>query len=188
MGQVEQMVEEPVAPSGGCHSLAVRQKPVAQIGKHASGYLLRAYGQIVELGTRDRQQDEDDVIGEKRGQHHEGGHLELMVALEEIIEVDDEHQREIADVAQTHQFGEPAVGHRLREKQRGLTAEDGLLGGGEQVVEVGQHPVQLVGVGIPPRQEHHLHHDAYEHKQSAGVPSVDEPGGQRGYEELGAQP
>ena len=42
VGDVEQMVEEAVAPTGSRHTLTMRQEPVAKIGEDALGYLVGA--------------------------------------------------------------------------------------------------------------------------------------------------
>ena len=78
VGDIQQMIEESVGPSRCCHSFRVCQKPVAHIGKHSGGYLLRTHSQVIELGTRDGQQYEDEVIDKEGGEDDERRHLEFL--------------------------------------------------------------------------------------------------------------
>ena len=188
VGQVEHVVPETVGPPRCSHALGMGEEPVAHVGEYAAGYLVGANRQIVELGTGDGQQDEDDIESEERGENDEGRHLELMVAAEEIVEIDDEHEREIADVAQAHQFGEPAPRHLLREHQCRLATEERLLQRGKHMVEVGQHAVQFIRVGIPPAQKRHLHQDAQKHGKPTGHHAVDGPHGHRRGDKAEAAP
>ena len=150
VGDVEQVVAEAVAPTGRGHALTMREEPVAEIGEDALCYLVGAHGEVVELGPSDGQQDENDIVGKEGAEYDEGAHLELLIALEEVVEKEDEHQREVGDIAQAHQLREPPPRHGLREEQRRLTAKDSLFPTSKNMVKVGQHTVQFVGVGVPP--------------------------------------
>ena len=89
------------------------QEPVAHIGEHACSYLFRAYCQIIELGTGNGQQYEDEVVNIEGAQDDEGHHLEFLVTLKEIVEGYQGDERKVGHIAQAHQFGEPSVGHGL---------------------------------------------------------------------------
>ena len=65
MGNVEQVVEESIRPSGCRHPFTMCQEPVAQVRKDACGNLLSTYCQVVELWSSDRQQVEDDIVGKE---------------------------------------------------------------------------------------------------------------------------
>ena len=96
---VEQVIAETICPARRCHAFRMCQEPVTKVWKDASSNLLGAYGEVVELWTRNGHQYEDNVVGKEGAEHDEGCHLKLLVATEEIIEIGNEHQREIADIA-----------------------------------------------------------------------------------------
>ena len=65
------------------------------------------------------------------------------------------------------------------EEQGGLATEQRLLQRGEDVVEVGEHAVDLIDVGIPYAEQAHLARNAEEARQTAGPQTIDQPEGGR---------
>ena len=63
------------------------QEPVTKVGEDAIGNAFHTHSEIVELRPRDGQKHEDDVVGKEGTEHDEGRHLELLIALHEIIKV-----------------------------------------------------------------------------------------------------
>ena len=86
----------------------------------------------------------------------------------------DEHHGIIEEIAHVERLAEPHRGAGPAELYRRLAVEHGLLGGGEQVVEVGEEPVELKGVRIPVGQQGHLYHHAHESGEPAGEGLVQE--------------
>ena len=154
------------------------EEPVADVGEYALCDVVGAYCEVVELRSCDGEEYEYEVVGEEGCEEDECRHGQLVVATEEIVEQQKRHEREIADVAEAHEFGEPSPGDVLREEQRGLAGEDGLFACGEEVVEIGEDAVKLVGVGVPPRECRHLDDDAYQQHEAVGAHEVDDLCGQ----------
>ena len=65
------------------------------------------------------------------------------------------------------------------EEQGGLATEQRLLQRGEDVVEVGEHAVDLIDVGIPYAEQAHLARNAEEARQTTGPQTIDQPEGGR---------
>ena len=179
MGDVEQVVEEAIAPPRCRHAFAVGEEPVADVGEQAVCDVVGAYCEVVELRSCDGEEYEYEVVGEEGCEEDECRHGQLVVATEEIVEQQKRHEREIADVAEAHEFGEPSPGDVLGEEQRGVAGEDGLFARGEEVVEIGEDAVEFVGVGIPPREEYHLNDDAQQQHEAGGAHVVDDECGHR---------
>ena len=177
VGGLHALVEESVGIAGQGQALAVCGKEIVHVGEHAVGNVVEPRCQIVVLRSRYRQCDEDDVVDEERGEYDEGRAVELLITVTEIEEGHQRDERIVRGIAQLHQFAENRVGEMLREEQGGLAVEELLLVAGEDMIEVGQQSVELVGVGIPPRQERHLGSDAAEVGETAGHHSVDGPHG-----------
>ena len=112
----EQMVYEAACPSWRGHSLGVGEEPVAHVGEDARCYLVGAYCFVVVLWASDWHEVEDDVVDVEGCQQDEGCHEELLVALDDVVDEQDGHEREVADVAHAHEFGEPSPGYFLREE------------------------------------------------------------------------
>ena len=171
------LIEPAVLVARHRHHLVVGEEVVADVGEHASGDIVETGGQIVVLRTCDGQQVEDDVEGKEGAYHDQRRALELLIAVQEVIECDGKDEYEVAGVVQVHQLAPYGPGELLAEEQCRLTAEECLLHLGEVVVEVGQYAVQFVGVRIPPRQHGQLQCHATEHRQTAGHQPVDAPQG-----------
>ena len=99
VGEVEHVIPKAIRPAWCCHAFGVSEEPVAEVGEDACGNLLCAYGEVVELRSGDGQEHEDDVVGKEGAEHDESRQLKLFITTEEIVEIGDEHQREVADVA-----------------------------------------------------------------------------------------
>ena len=56
------------------------------------------------------------------------------------------------------------------------------------MVEVGEVTVELVGLRIPPRQEHQLQTDATEQRKTAGYHPIDEPEGEGHHHDAESSP
>ena len=168
MGILHQTVEEAVAVAGHGHCLVVGGEVIVDVGENALCDALWSYCQIIILGSRDGQEDEDDVVDEECREDDELRAVELLIAEEEVEQRHEGNHREIGGIPQVHELAEDGVGDGLREQKGWLTAEEALLIAREQMVEVGEDAVELIGVGIPPRQEQQLCADTAEMGKAAG--------------------
>ena len=153
VGILHHVIEETVAPSGHRQTLLVGCEIIAYVREYTSGDAIDTYGLIVVLRACDGQEDEDDIVDEECREDDECRTVELLVAEEKGEQRHEGDHREIARIAQVHQFAEHGVGDGLREQQGRLKAEHRLVIAGKQMVAVGEDPVEFVGVCIPPRQE-----------------------------------
>ena len=81
----------------------------------------------------------------------------------------------VAPVAEVESFAPQRLGQRLVEDECWLAAEEVLLGGGEEVVEVVERAVELVGVGIPKDEPCQLRCRSYDsHQRSKACPELAE--------------
>ena len=101
------------------------------------GDFFGAYGEIVELRPSDRYQYKYHIIDKEAAQDDKCRHAELLIALEEIIEVHQQHQWEIRHIPQTHQFREPPPWCPLGKEQGGLTVKQLLFPCGEEMIQIG---------------------------------------------------
>ena len=141
-------------------SFAVQVEVVANVGKNAHRYLFHAHGRIVILRTRYGQGHEHHIIDKEGGDKHERRPFELGVTAKEVKQRYGQYHGEVRGVAHVHQFAKPSGRHGIAKHQRRLKTKHRLLGLRKHMVEVGQHAVKLVGVGIPPRKQIKLCHNA----------------------------
>ena len=171
------LVEESVAIAGDGQALTVRGEKVVHVGEHSVGDVIHTCGQIVVLWSCDGQRDEDDVVDEERSEYDKGRATEFFITVKEIEQGHQGDQWIVRGIAQVHQLAEHRIGEVLREEQGRLAVEKLLLIACEEMVEVGEHPVELIGVGIPPGKQGHLGNDAAEVGEPAGQHPVDSPHG-----------
>ena len=172
---LHEMVEESVLPPGAGQTLLVREEIVVQVGEDARCNLLLAYGAVVILRPCYRHEHKNDIM-HKEGPHENHHHaFELLLSVQGVEYGHYHHHRIVAAVAQAHQFAEEGAAEVLREEQGRLAAEEALFERGEHMVQVGQGPVQLVGVGIPPAEQCHLHGRPDEDHGAAGQHAVYAP-------------
>ena len=141
-------------------SFAVQVEVVANVGKNAHRYLFHAHGRIVILRTRYGQGHEHHVIDEEGGDKYERRSFELGVTAKEVKQRYGQYHGEVRGVAHVHQFAKPSGRHGIAKHQRRLKTKHRLLGLRKHMVEVGQYAVKLVGVGVPPRKQVKLCHNA----------------------------
>ena len=139
--------------------------------------MAQTYRLIIKGGAHDRHQVEDDIKGHKRCHDDEYATLELGIVAEEIDQSHAGYHGVIGGVAHAHQLGDDGRGELLGKHQRGLETKQRLLPLGKDVVEVGQHAVELIGIGIPPCQQRHLSHNSGKHSGTAGHDAIDCPQG-----------
>ncbi len=174
VGLLHQVVEQAIGTRNR-QRLLVHQEVVPNVGERTLSYLLGTHSSVVELRTGHRQEDEDDVEQEERTQDDESTIGETVVVAQEIIECHGAYHGVVADVAQAERLADEGRGELLREDERGLAAEEPLLGHGEEMVEVAEEPIKLVGVGIPPPQHAQLCRHAQHHRPSRGPSSIEQP-------------
>ena len=174
------LIEESFGMAWSRQHLLMEVEVAANVGEHAPCNIINAHGQIVEHGTRDGNHDEDDIIKEEGGHDDERATTEICVLFQEIIDRDQDDQREIGHIAQVHQFRKHDIRAFLGKQQGRLTTEKLLFPTGKHMVEIGQHAVDLVGIRIPPRQQGHLHDDTQETSHTAGQHAIDSPHEQGG--------
>ena len=125
---------------------------VVHIGEYSLGNVAEPHGLVIESGPHHGHKHKDDIIDEERGDDDKCRTFKLLIAESKIIEHHEGYHGIIGSIAHVHQFADNGRGKCLAEQQGRLTAEEGLLPSGKQVVEVGQHAVDFVSVGIPPAQ------------------------------------
>ena len=150
MSMLHELIEPAVGPAGHGHHGVVSEEIVADGREQPLSDGVGSHSKIVVLGAGHGQEDENSIEQEEGGEYDEGGAQELLIALKEIIEGDDDHEQEIAGVAEVHKLAPHRPREPLAEEQGWLAAEERLLEAGKEVVEIGEYPVQGVGVGIPP--------------------------------------
>ena len=65
----------------------------------------------------------------------------------------------------------------LAEDQCRLTAEESFFPSGKEMVKIGEHSVQLIGVGIPEAKQRHLTRNAQQDGQATGLQAIQTPEG-----------
>ena len=170
---LHQVVEQPVARNG--QRLLMRQEIVVHGREMALRYLVDAHGLVVELRSGHGQGDEDDVEQEERAQDDEGAVGKALISFQQVVEGHGRYHGIVAEIAQAERLADPRRRPLLAEQQRRLAAKHRLLYTGEDVVEVGEETVELVGVGIPPSQQAQLSCHAQHHGQLRGPPAVELP-------------
>ena len=105
----------------------------------------------VERGSGNGHEDEHDVVDEERGEQNERSSLKLVVACEEVEEHHQTNHRIVGSVTHAHQLADGCPREGGGERERRLEAKHRLLCAAEHVVEVGEHAVELIRVGVPPR-------------------------------------
>ena len=161
----------PVGVSRCGKTLAVGVEIVVHVGEYACRRVAYTYRLIIICGSGDRHKYEYHVIDEERRQHYEGATLELLIPAEEIEKHHQGYQRIVGGVAKTHKLAHDRRREARRKGKGGLESEHRLLERGEHVVEVREHPVELISVGIPPGKQHYLRNYA----RGAGQPARHEP-------------
>ena len=175
MGALYHVVEQSILITRTGQSLHVVHEIVTHVREDALGYLIEADGSVIVLRSGDRQEHKDDIIEHERCHEYPCRAHELTGTAEEEIEHHHQHHGEIAGIAEVHEFADDRAGHGLREEQGGLATEELLLPGGKQMVEIGEDAVELIGVGIPPREQRHLPDNAQKTRHAAGKQAVDHP-------------
>lgn len=175
LGVFNKVIEYAVLVSGTGQTVLIIVEIVVNVGEHAVGYIGQSGSLVVECRACYGHENEHHIIDEEGREHHERGTLELVVAEGEVIEHHERYHRIVGGVAHVHKLAHHGPRHGLAEQQGRLAAEHVLLPLGKHVVEVGQHAVDLVGVGIPPAQQRHLHHHACQSCKPARQHAVDAP-------------
>ena len=188
VGTGHTLIEETFVVARYGKRLVVCDKVVADIGECAIRYVVESCGQVIILRTGDGQEDKDDVIDEERREDDEHRTVELLITAEEVEQRYKGNHREVRYIAQVHQLAEHGMRPCLCEEQRRLTTKKLLLVACKHVVEVGEDPVQQIGVGIPPRQEQHLCADTAEMGEVARNHAIHCPQCQRHHHDAEAPP
>ena len=149
------------------------------IGEHAAGNVVETYGTVIVLRSGNREHYIYYIIGEERCEDDECCPAEVGIAAEEIEKRHHGYHGKIGGIAHVHQLADEGMAESGGKDEGGLKAKDMLLPGGENMVEIGEHAVELVGVGIPPREQCHLRCDAGKPCDAAGPHPIDKPQGKR---------
>ena len=147
---------------------------VLQVGEHPLGYLFDSHSLVIEGWSCHGEKDEDDVIEEERGGDDEDTTLELLISAEEIVVADKGYERIIRGISQVEQFCHYGIVDGFRVDECRLTAKQRLLPLCEEMIEVRNHLVQLIRIGIPPGKERQLYGGPYHPCKPAGYQSVNE--------------
>ena len=82
------------------------------------------------------------------------------------------NERIVGEITEVEQLAPHLARQPTAHLQRGLAAEEGGIGGGEHVVEVGEDLAKFVGVGIPVAQECERVQIAQEERVAVGAQAV----------------
>ncbi len=132
------------------HGLAHGLKIVMQVGEYTCCYFVQPYSRKVVLRTSHRQEDKNDIIYKERGEDNEGSLHKLFIAEQKEEKRYNGYEREVCCIAHIHELAENDIWTFLCEEQRRLAAKELLFEARHEVVEVGEHPVELVGIRVPP--------------------------------------
>ena len=88
----------------------------------------------------------DGIETKKRCQDDEGATLEVVVALEEIIDNRAHEKKEVARLGHVENLADPGLREMLTRHQCRLKAKELLLERRTDVIAVGQHPVDLISL------------------------------------------
>ena len=99
VGNDDEVVEQSAVVAGHVHHLVVGHEVVAEVGEDTLTDVVESDGEVIELWARDGEDDEDDVEQEERGEDDEGHALELLIALEEVVNDDGGNKWEVGGVA-----------------------------------------------------------------------------------------
>ena len=113
---LHKVIERTVCPARACHSLCMSAEIVVEVWEYAFCYVFKSYCMIVVLRACNRQVDEYHVICEEGCEYDERCTLELAVAVEEIIQRNQNYKGLIAGIAKVHKLAEPVLRHGLMEQ------------------------------------------------------------------------
>ena len=173
----DKATEQSVVPSGIGKTLLMGVEPVVDIGEDSMGYLVDADSCIIILRASHRHCYIYKVIYKEGREDYKCGTVELLISPEKEIQCRGGYHRIIRPIAEIHQFAENGRRKPLREQQRRLTTEKPLFPRGKHMVEIGEHTVELVGVGIPPGEQRHLCQYAAQAGETAGQHTIHCPQG-----------
>jgi len=125
------------------------------------------------------EENENKVEREERCHYNEHRPAELVVAAAVVIQHRGHDEEVVGHVAEVENLRQQRPRAGPAEFQRHLAAEQSLLPRGHYMVEVGEHAVKLVEVGIPPCEQRELRYAPRPHGEAARNEPVGRPQGQR---------
>ena len=173
LGGFHKVVEEAVGTGRGCQFGMVAEI-VTKVREVACLNGIEAYSLEVVLRSCYGKEQIDEIIEEKRGQHNEGGLFEESFSSEQGCQHGKGDEGIVGKVAHMEEFAPYFLRQKSRKFYGGLTAEEGSVGRGEDVVEVREQLAELVGIWIPIAQEGEGEEVTQEERELIRLTSVDE--------------
>jgi len=170
---LHQVVEEAVGVTRCGEQGGVVVEIVAHAVEVAQGDVVKPDGGEVVLRPGHGYEYIYKVIDEERGEDDERRAVEFGIAGEEVEEHDGDNHGIVGEVAHVERLAEPHGRAQAAELECRLATEEHLFGVGEEVVEVGEEAVELIGVGIPVGEQRQLEQHAQEAGQLAGASLVE---------------
>ena len=112
-------------------------------------HMVASNGGEVELRPGNGDEDINKVIDEESGDDDERNLLEKVETIKEIPHHHQQNHRIIEEVPHIKRLAHPHLRKPFTEPHSRLSAKHPLLHRREHVVEIGEYPVELKGVGIP---------------------------------------
>ena len=178
LGILYELVENSVGIAWGWQTVGMGTEVIAHCREDTLGNILHSHGIEVERWSHHRHVNVDEIVDEEAGEHHKAHSFSLVVSAEEIVEYYRCYHRIIHEVSHRHQFTHHRPGQCLGKEQGGLASKEILFPSRKEMVEVGEHAVDLVSIWIPPGKQGNLRNDAYHLRYPAWNHAIYAPKGE----------
>lgn len=149
LGTLHQVVEEAVLIARTGKKFLMVMEIVTDGREDTSRHMVASNGGEVELRPGNGDEDINKVIDEESGDDDERNLLEKVETIKEIPHHHQQNHRIIEEVSHIERLAHPHLRKPFTEPHSRLSTKHPLLHRREHVVEIGEYPVELKGVGIP---------------------------------------